>query len=491
MLLQFPARHMKLFQGGAIFVEAGVKLEIYYTKFISNAASFGGAVYLYQSTLMIGNTAFSANTASEGGAIYFSASANATVAGCNFTVSANKTKGNNDVSRYDSTSNVTFACPKDEQGAPFKTPAGELMPSALPPAGLKCNKTQSSYLCNPDSKKCQAVPGGVPLSHCQVGPCAPAVDPMRRIQERQALELFAKATTSPASDGWVHACQAGWKGNLTDVCARYGITCEPPSNGYVTTIDLSSCGLTGIIPPNTVFTLQDLKEVHLRSEAYKGLIGLHGSLPSDLSSCTALEVIDFNSNNLEGKMPSLAKLVNLKTIDVHYNKLNGLLPSINSLAISYISFAGNGFTGTIPSDWSALKEIDILGLANNKLSGTADIITQFPKLLVVFLRNNSFVGEIPKLPKSTAVADFDHNKFSSIATDICSPNAPPAFDKPCGCTSDYPSQPFATCCFANNNFSYDPSKPCMQVTIAASLLVEALIPVFSQSCFSEQPCPQH
>jgi hypothetical protein len=295
------------------------------------------------------------------------------------------------------------------------------------------------------------------------------VDPKRRSQERQALDAFAKATTSPTSDGWVHACQAGWKGDLADVCERYGVTCEPPTDGYITKIDLSSCGLTGTIPSNTIFALQDLKEIHLRSETYKGLTGLQGSLPSDLSSCTSLEVIDFNSNNFDGKMPSLAKLVNLQTVDVHYNKLNGLLPSIASSAINYISFAGNGFTGTIPSGWSSLQEVKILGLTNNKLSGTADIITQFPKLLVVFLRNNSFVGEIPLLPNKTAVADFDHNKFSSIAAGICSPKAPPAFGKFCGCTSDYPSQPFATCCFANNNFSYDPSKPCMQVSTIVSL----------------------
>jgi hypothetical protein len=183
-----------------------------------------------------------------------------------------------------------------------------------------------------------------------------------------------------------------------------------------------------------------------------------------------LEVLDFNSNSLEGKMPSLAKLVNLKTIDVHYNQLSGLLPSIASSAIRYISFANNRFTGTIPSSWSALKDVEVLGLANNKLTGTVDIIAKFPKLQVVFLRNNSFVGNIPLLPYSTAVADFDHNKFSSVADNICSSTAPLAFAHQCGCTSDYPRQPFGTCCFANNSFSYDPSKPCMQ------------------NCFSEQPC---
>jgi hypothetical protein len=275
------------------------------------------------------------------------------------------------------------------------------------------------------------------------------------------MEIFVQATTSPASDGWVHACQAGWKGNLTDVCERYGVTCEPQSIGYVTMIDLSSCGLTGTIPSNFFSKLSGLKEIHLRTEAYKGLPGLQGPLPPDLSMCLSLEVIDFNSNNLEGAVPSLVNLTNLKTIDLHYNKFSGALPHIASPAINYISFAGNGFTGTIPSSWSALNTVTILGLANNNLSGTTDIITEFSKLEVVFLRNNSFTGEIPKLPDSTAVADFDHNKFSSIAADICSPNAPPAFGNPGGCSSDYPSQPFGTCCFANNSFG-QPEEQCLQ-----------------------------
>jgi hypothetical protein len=99
-----------------------------------------------------------------------------------------------------------------------------------------------------------------------------------------------------------------------------------------------------------------------------------------------------------------------------------------------------------------------------------DIITKFPKLNVVFLRKNSFTGEIPKLPNTTAVADFDHNQFSSISADICTPGAPPAFSKACGCSSDYPSQPFYTCCFANNNFTNEPlsSPVCTQVPLFVS-----------------------
>jgi hypothetical protein len=471
--------------GGAI-VAFSADVEIHTSSFISNEAmQSAGAICLVQTDVKLYNCTFMSNVARGlgGGAVYLQSDtgfvvstpirpipdgiqhSNITFVGCIF-LGNNNTKGCNDIARYDGTSTVTFACPDGEDGEALTVHGGDVL---NPADVLKC-QSRASFLCNPDSKKCVTAAGGVPLSHCQVGSCAPALDPLRRYQERQALELFAEGTTSPTSDGWVHSCQQGWKDNLTDVCERYGVTCEPPSTGYVSKIDLSSCGLTGTIPSISVFTLQGLKEIHLRNEEYKGLPGLRGTLPSDLSLCSSLEVIDFNSNNLEGSVPSLAKLTNLQNIDVHYNFLGGTLPDIASPTMDYISFAGNKFTGTIPSSWSTLSNIKVLGLANNQLSGTTEIIADFPKLLVVFLRNNSFTGEIPKLPANTSVADFDHNNFSSIAADICNPNAPPAFGRPCGCSSDYPSQPFDTCCFANNNFSHDSSKQCMT------------------NCFSEQPC---
>eukprot|EP00935_MAST-01C_sp_MAST-1C-sp1_P002176 g2176.t1 len=218
----------------------------------------------------------------------------------------------------------------------------------------------------------------------------------------------------------------------------------------------------GSIPSGTIFTIKGLLEVNFATEAsehYKG--GLTGTLPGDIRSASQLEKLTLNGNSLAGTIPDLSKLTSLKLIDLHYNKLSGLLPTLSSADITYISFAGNSFTGTIPSGWSALKKLGILGLADNKLSGRADIIAQFPSLVVVFLRNNSFVGEIPKLPVNTSVADFDHNKFTSVAADICnSTETPPTFDQPCGCKSDYPKQPFDTCCFANNSLEHDPSKPC-------------------------------
>jgi hypothetical protein len=227
-------------------------------------------------------------------------------------------------------------------------------------------------------------------------------------------------------------------------------------------LELNGCGLTGTIPAGSIFSIRGLTYVSFANEFYAGRSPLTGTIPADLSGAIQLQSLTLNHNKLTGTVPDLSKLTSLQLIDLHYNDLSGRLPTtLASPAISYISFAGNAFTGTIPSGWSALKNVEILGLANNKLAGTADIITLFPKLKVVFLRNNSFVGEIPQLPDTTAVADFDHNIFSSIAAGICSPNAPSAFSTLGGCSSDYPNQPFHTCCFANNKFS-KPLTSCLQ-----------------------------
>ena len=299
--------------------------------------------------------------------------------------------------------------------------------------------------------------------------CAPQPNATRTANEKVALDSFFNSTKG--IDGWVHTCSDGWH-PPADACTRHGVTCDI-SRQFVEKLDLSGCGLTGTIPAGSIFTIKGLLEINFANEYYASERGLTGTLPSDLASAVQLEKLTLNGNSLVGTIPDLINLTSLQLIDLHYNKFIGPLPNIASTDTTYISFARNGFTGTIPSSWSALINVSIFGLANNKLSGTADIITKFPKLLVVFLRNNSFTGEIPKLPDTTAVADFDHNAFSSIAAGICSPKAPPAFGTPCGCSSDYPNQPFATCCFANNKF-VKPTTSCLQVTDLLCVCVAVL-----------------
>jgi hypothetical protein len=94
-----------------------------------------------------------------------------------------------------------------------------------------------------------------------------------------------------------------------------------------------------------------------------------------------------------------------------------------------------------------------VGLAYNKLSGSIDwLITKavLPALTVCFIRDNEFTGTIGgKLPLQLAVFDADSNNFSAIDQAICT-SPVPAFGNAGGCTSDWPNQPFGTCCLSNN-----------------------------------------
>eukprot|EP00935_MAST-01C_sp_MAST-1C-sp1_P000011 g11.t1 len=451
-------------------------------EFKSNSAiTFGGAIYLKDwpgfgaFVVAIRATNFTGNCAQSGGAIYFCTNANGTLTGCTFTAGKDKTQaGHNDVAREDSTANVLFACANTQCGDDFTMRNARVQPADI----LHCTPATANYACNIPAwtkiPQCKQDDSGdyKSCSECHDG-CAAALNPQRVAQEQAALDKFYQSTKGV--DGWLHACGEGWpKPNQksTPACTRHGVTCDR-SQQFVVKLDLNGCGLTGTIPLASIFDIRGLTDINFASESYASRSPLTGKLPADLSEAVQLKSLTLNSNGFTGTIPDLSKLTSLQLIDLHYNDFNGSLPILASPSLNYVSFAGNAFTGTIPSSWSKLANVEILGLANNKLSGTADIITEFPKLVVVFLRNNSFVGEIPKLPNTTSVADFDHNEFSSIAADICSPNAPPAFKNFCGCKSDYPSQPFATCCFANNDFK-PPSKSCMQNCFTDSLSGEFL-----------------
>jgi hypothetical protein len=423
----------------------------------------GGAIYVASNSWITANdSTFQTNTVpliggGAGGAVFVAPNASATFTGCTFIAGTNKTVGHNDVARADATAKVTFSCGDSQCGSPYQMQG----PSVQPADVITCAPVSSKAICeiSPTTElpRCIANAAGdrASCADCHAK-CAPQPDAKRTASEKLALDSFFNSTKG--IDGWVHTCSDGWH-PPADPCTRHGVTCDI-SRQFVEKLDLSGCGLTGTIPAGSIFTIGGLLEVNFANEYYASEQGLTGTLPADLASAVQLEKLTLNGNSLAGTIPDLINLTSLQLIDLHYNKFVGPLPNMTSIVTTYVSFARNAFTGTIPSSWSALTNVGILGLANNKLGGTADIITKFPKLLVVFLRNNSFTGEIPKLPETTAVADFDHNLFSSIAGDICSPKAPPAFAKRGGCSSDYPNQPFATCCFANNKFS-KPSTPCL------------------------------
>jgi Leucine-rich repeat (LRR) protein len=158
-------------------------------------------------------------------------------------------------------------------------------------------------------------------------------------------------------------------------------------------------------------------------------------------------------NSFTGTLSALIS-PKLETVDLHHNFFTGKLPGFLhcASALIYVSLANNQLTGTVPASWKALSKLETVGLAYNKLSGRIDwLITKdvLPALIVCFIRDNIFTGTIPgKLPLNLSVFDADSNKFSAIDPAICT-SPVPAFENAGGCASDWPNQPFKTCCFGS------------------------------------------
>ncbi|XP_059313434.1 leucine-rich repeat receptor protein kinase HPCA1-like isoform X1 [Lycium ferocissimum] len=106
-------------------------------------------------------------------------------------------------------------------------------------------------------------------------------------------------------------------------------------------------------------------------------MGLEGNQFGDLSSLTALQILDLSNNvGLKGTLPpSIGNLKNLTTLILVGCSFFGPIPeSIGSLQqLVFISLTSNSFTGPIPPSIGNLSKLSWLDLSDNKISGTIPI----------------------------------------------------------------------------------------------------------------------
>ncbi|PPR80989.1 hypothetical protein GOBAR_AA39723 [Gossypium barbadense] len=125
-----------------------------------------------------------------------------------------------------------------------------------------------------------------------------------------------------------------------------------------------------------------------------------------LSPLTELQVLSIN--NLSGLIPQFfTKFPNLTCLSLSSVNFSGPIPSFSSsINLRDLILALNQLNGTIHStDWSGLSKLEIIGLENNKLSGTIPpTLFGIPSLRTLSLSHNQFNGSI---------GDF-HGKASSL-----------------------------------------------------------------------------
>ncbi|GLU12733.1 hypothetical protein SLE2022_293920 [Rubroshorea leprosula] len=177
-------------------------------------------------------------------------------------------------------------------------------------------------------------------------------------------------------------------------------------------LDLSSNFLFGSIPPK-FSTMVKLQSLILENNFFNGRetswIGslsslstlslknnqLNGPFPSSTCSITTLTVLVLSGNGISGKLPDFSSLINLQVLDLSENKLDSNLPQLpKRLVMAFLS--NNSFSGEIPSQYSGLNQLQHIDLSFNKLSGAAPAdLFSLSKISSLNLASNMLTGSLP------------------------------------------------------------------------------------------------
>ncbi|KAJ8557829.1 hypothetical protein K7X08_004595 [Anisodus acutangulus] len=218
-----------------------------------------------------------------------------------------------------------------------------------------------------------------------------------------------------------------WK-NSESPCNFYGITCDK-NTGLVTEISLDNKSLSGVISPS-IFSLQSLTSLVLPSNL------LSGKLPSELTNCTNLKVLNVTGNNMNGTIPDLSKLTKLEVLDLSINYFSGEFPTwvrnLTSLValglgdndfvegkipetlgnlkkVYWLYLAGSNLIGDIPESVFEMEALGTLDISRNQISGNfSKSVNKLKNLWKIELFQNKLTGELPvELADLSLLQEFD------------------------------------------------------------------------------------
>ncbi|KAL6626760.1 hypothetical protein ACP70R_030486 [Stipagrostis hirtigluma subsp. patula] len=149
---------------------------------------------------------------------------------------------------------------------------------------------------------------------------------------------------------------------------------------------------------------------------------LHGHIPTELGNKLArLEKLALWGNNLTGAIPmSLANLSSLDSLDLSINQLEGTIPpGLDGIPrLLFLNLALNSLSGEPPASLYNLSSLlQVLEIQFNMLHGSIhiDIGSRFPNMWALSFAGNQFTGTIPSsLLNLTAlqILDLSRNRLS-------------------------------------------------------------------------------
>ncbi|KAK2641356.1 hypothetical protein Ddye_023119 [Dipteronia dyeriana] len=145
---------------------------------------------------------------------------------------------------------------------------------------------------------------------------------------------------------------------------------------------------------------QRVTKLDLRSQSLEGRLSPSiGTLPTNLSHCSNLIVIDFHKNNLVGEIPvQIGYLLKLEHLHADINHLSGPLPaSIGNLSnLLVIGLSENSLGGRVPDKLGQLRRLERVNLYYNNFSGMVPAsIYNVSSLERLYFSRNRLSGSLP------------------------------------------------------------------------------------------------
>lgn len=177
---------------------------------------------------------------------------------------------------------------------------------------------------------------------------------------------------------------------------------------------LDQNNLTGPIG-SWVGKLNNLVQLSLRDNKFSGPI------PSSIGSFTKLTHLFLDSNEFEGPIPpSLGKLQHLLELNFSNNNLQDPIPRelfSPTSSLTKCAFSYNNLEGPIHPEVRNLQQLNELDLSSNKLSGEIpSTLGECRELLILKMDCNSLTGNISPLSSLTSLnmLNLSHNNLSGL-----------------------------------------------------------------------------
>ncbi|KAJ9686892.1 hypothetical protein PVL29_015661 [Vitis rotundifolia] len=196
----------------------------------------------------------------------------------------------------------------------------------------------------------------------------------------------------------------------------------PPPSTLV--YKVSGNKLTGEISP-LICNMTSLKLLDLARN------NLSGRIPQCLANFSkSLSVLDLGSNSLDGPIPQTCTVPNnLRVIDLGENQFRGQIPRsfANCMMLEHLVLGNNQIDDVFPFWFGALPQLQVLILRSNRFHGAIGrwhSKFRFPKLRIIDLSDNEFIGDLP----SEYFQNWDAMKLTDIASSLRYMQTSPKFE---------------------------------------------------------------